>query len=279
MLRLHLSRCATNLRHARPRLFSAKPGDVAVLEGKPFKEVRIGVPREVADGEKRVASTPESVALLVKKGFKVSIQSGAGLPVSVRQRCGPHTGHGAMLRMGTVNDCTRPPVFVLPPSLQASFRDEYYAKAGADIVSDASAVLGADVVLKVRPPNLTSEVGLLKPGARLISYVQPAQNAALLDALVKQGTTAFAMDQASRAWLPDMPTCFRRLHLSLAGASLQIPRISRAQVFDALSSMSSIAGYRAVIEACAVYGRLLMGQITAAGRVQPSKARGARRVP
>lgn len=53
--------------------------------------------------------------------------------------------------------------------------------------------------------------------------------------------------------------------------SLQIPRISRAQVFDALSSMSSIAGYRAVVEACGVYGRLLMGQITAAGRVQPSK--------
>lgn len=64
-------------------------------------------------------------------------------------------------------------------------------------MSDVGAVLGADVVLKVRPPTLTSEVGLLKPGARLISYVQPAQNAALLDALVKQGTTAFAMDQAS----------------------------------------------------------------------------------
>lgn len=82
MLRLHLSRCAANLRHARPRLFSAKSGDVALLEGRPFKEIRIGVPREVADGEKRVASTPESVALLVKKGFKVSVQSGAGLPVS-----------------------------------------------------------------------------------------------------------------------------------------------------------------------------------------------------
>ena len=91
-------------------------------------------------------------------------------------------------------------------STQASFRDEYYKNAGADVTSDVAAVYGANVVLRVRPPSLKSagvpggsEVSLLKPGSRLISYIQPAQNAELLDSdalrVVAQRTTAFAMDQ------------------------------------------------------------------------------------
>ena len=86
--------------------------------------------------------------------------------------------------------------------LPSSFRDEYYKNAGADVTTDLASVYGADVVIKVRPPSLKtdavpggSEVGMLKPGARLISYVQPAQHPDLLESLVKQGTTAFAMDQ------------------------------------------------------------------------------------
>jgi len=114
----------------------------------------------------------------------------------------------------------------------------YYATAGAKIVPAAAEVLAADVVLKVRPPA-TAEVSHLTPGSALLSFIYPAQNAALLQSLAAQRTTTLAMDQ--------------------------VPRISRAQVFDALSSMSNIAGYRAVVEACNVYGRFLMGQVTAAG--------------
>ena len=144
------------------------------------------------------------------------------------------------------------------------------------MTADLASVYSADVVIKVRPPSLStnevpggSEVKLLKPGARLISYVQPAQNPDLLESLVKQGTTAFAMDQVSP--FPDSAPAVTFHPSPPSPVALQIPRISRAQVFDALSSMSSISGYRAVVEACNVYGRLLMGQITAAGRVQPSK--------
>ncbi len=90
------------------------------LEGKPFKEIRIGLPKEVADGEKRVAGTPESVALLVKKGFRVSVQQGAGKRGRLRL---PFTRPSQML-----------PPNRYSPGLAASFRDDYYTAAGAEVV-------------------------------------------------------------------------------------------------------------------------------------------------
>lgn len=92
----------------------------------------------------------------------------------------------------------------------------------------------------MRPP-LQSEIQLLKPDSKFISFLWPAQNKDIIDALAGRRVTSFGMEQ--------------------------VPRITRAQVFDALSSMSNIAGYRAVVEAATVFGRFFTGQITAAGKV------------
>jgi NAD(P) transhydrogenase subunit alpha len=127
----------------------------------------------------------------------------------------------------------------------AAFSDDAYRAAGARIVDDRRALwASADVVIKVRPPSL-EEAGQLKPGATLIGFVWPAQHAALLEALAARNATVLAMD------------C--------------VPRISRAQKLDALSSMANMAGYRAVIEAAQHFGRLFTGQITAAGKMPPAK--------
>lgn len=167
----------------------------------------IAVPREIHEGERRVAATPESVAQLIKLGYAVEVETGAGA--------------------------------------LASYTDDAYVKAGARIVGEAQALWReADIVIKVRPPAL-DEVQALKPGATLIGFVWPAQNAALLDALAAREATVLAMD------------C--------------VPRISRAQKLDALSSMANMAGYRAVIEAAQHFGRLFTGQITAAGKMPPAK--------
>jgi NAD(P) transhydrogenase len=125
----------------------------------------------------------------------------------------------------------------------AQFSDNDYSTAGASVV-DRTKALDCDVILKVRPP-LKEEVPEFKSGKTLISFVYPAQNKELVDYLAKQNVTLFAMD------------C--------------IPRISRAQVFDALSSMANIAGYKAVIEAANHFGRFFTGQITAAGKIPPAK--------
>ena len=125
----------------------------------------------------------------------------------------------------------------------ASFRDEDYLAAGATIGSDPYA---ADIVLKVRPPKVDAgELDGMKDGSTLISFLYPAQNRAIVDELKKRGITSFGMD------------C--------------IPRISRAQVFDALSSMANTAGYRAVLEASNAFPRFLTGQVTAAGKIPPGK--------
>lgn len=116
-------------------------------------------------------------------------------------------------------------------------------QAGAKIV-DRPTALGADTVIKIRPPSV-EEVPLLKSGGTLISLVHPARNTEVVDALQAHGSTTVAMD------------C--------------IPRISRAQVFDVLSSMANIAGYRAIVEAMNEFGRFFGGQITAAGRIPPAK--------
>merc|ERR1712226_1681943 len=125
----------------------------------------------------------------------------------------------------------------------SNFRDEDYAAAGANIVSKEAA-FAQDITLKLRQPSL-EEVALLRDEATLYSFLYPGQNPELLDAMAKKQLTAFGMD------------C--------------VPRISRAQVFDALSSMGNISGYRAVVEASNHFGRFFTGQITAAGKVPPAK--------
>ena len=127
----------------------------------------------------------------------------------------------------------------------SGFADADYAEAGAQVVPDASALLAvSDVVVKVRPPE-PSEVAALREGQTLISFLYPAQNAELLAQAAARGATVIAMDM--------------------------VPRISRAQKMDALSSMANIAGYRAVIEAAGSFGRFLQGQVTAAGKVPPAQ--------
>ena len=161
----------------------------------------IAVPREVRAGERRVAATPETVGQLLKLGFAVNVEAGAGL--------------------------------------RASFADNAYRETGAQVVSDTRALWAdADIVIKVRAPELNPELGLdeatlLKKGAMLISFIWPAQNPALLTQLADGGTSVLAMD------------C--------------VPRISRAQKLDALSSMANMAGYRAVIEAAQHFGALVAG--------------------
>jgi NAD(P) transhydrogenase subunit alpha len=175
--------------------------------------MKIGVPKEIYDGEMRVATTPDVIAQLLKLGFNVSVEAGAGAG--------------------------------------SNFDDEAYTKAGATAVADTRELWSsADIILKVRPPARnphlnTDEVDLLRDGQVLISFLWPAQNADLLDRLSKKGVTTLAMDS--------------------------VPRISRAQKMDALSSMANIAGYRAVIEAAQHFGRFFTGQITAAGRIPPAK--------
>lgn len=131
----------------------------------------------------------------------------------------------------------------------SSFADAVYIEAGATVAPNAAALYGqADVVLKVRQPIAMAgghEADLLKEGATLISFIWPAQNKELLDRLAARKVTVLAMDA--------------------------VPRITRAQRMDALSATANIAGYRAVIEAAAHFGRFFPGQVTAAGRVKPAQ--------
>lgn len=127
--------------------------------------------------------------------------------------------------------------------VKAKFKNVDYEQSGAR-VTDLASTFNSDIILKVRAPVL-QEMGHFRDGGTLISFLYPAQNKDLVDQLAKKNMTVFAMD------------C--------------IPRISRAQVFDALSSMANIAGYKAVIEAANHFGRFFSGQITAAGKVPPAK--------
>jgi NAD(P) transhydrogenase subunit alpha len=175
--------------------------------------MKIAVPKEVLAGERRVAATPDTVGRLRKLGFEVAIEAGAG--------------EGA------------------------SFPDELYRKAGAEVVADTRALWTAgDIVLKVQPPlphpSLgVHEVELARRGAFLVSFLWPARSGELIERLKAAGVDAFAMDA--------------------------VPRISRAQKLDALSSMANIAGYRAIVEAASRFGRFFTGQMTAAGKVAPAK--------
>ncbi|UGS40402.1 Re/Si-specific NAD(P)(+) transhydrogenase subunit alpha [Pseudocitrobacter corydidari] len=167
--------------------------------------MRIGVPKERWPQETRVAATPKTVEQLLKLGFSVAVESGAGK--------------------------------------LASFEDEAFTQAGAEIV-DGDNVWHADVILKVNAP-LEEEIALLNPGTTLISFIWPAQNPELMEKLAARSINVMAMDS--------------------------VPRISRAQSLDALSSMANIAGYRAIVEAAHEFGRFFTGQITAAGKVPPAK--------
>jgi len=123
--------------------------------------------------------------------------------------------------------------------------DAAYRAAGVEVVADAAALWqGAEVVVKVRPPE-PAEIARLRAGQTLIAFFMPAQNPALLEQARATGATVIAMDM--------------------------VPRISRAQKMDALSSMANLAGYRAVIEAANSFGRFFTGQVTAAGKIPPAK--------
>ena len=169
--------------------------------------MKVGIPSEVVAGERRVAASPKTTQRLLKQGFEVFIQSGAGL--------------------------------------HAKYSDKDFEEAGASILATNTDVYSkADIVLKVQPPT-PEEVVLMHEGTVLLSYLWPAQHQELMEKLAAQKVNAVAMDA--------------------------IPRISRAQKMDVLSSMANIAGYRAVIEGANHFGRFLNGQITAAGKVDPAK--------
>ena len=175
--------------------------------------MKLAVPRECRPGERRVAVTPENVSRLIKLGFSVAVEHDAGAA--------------------------------------ASFGDDNYVAAGAEVMADTRALWQAgDIVLKVQPPSLhpvlnVHEADLIREGGTLISFLYPGKNKETVDRLAARRATAIAVDQ--------------------------IPRITRAQKMDALSSMANIAGYRAVVEAASFYGRFFTGQMTAAGKVPAAK--------
>ena len=165
----------------------------------------IGIPRESLPGETRVAATPQTVGQLIKLGYEVVVEAGAGAA--------------------------------------SSFSDAAFTEAGAGVGS-AEQVWAADVVLKVNAPD-NAEIAALRDGATLIGLISPALKPELVEQLATRPITVLAMDA--------------------------VPRISRAQSLDVLSSMANIAGYRAVIEAANKFGRFFTGQVTAAGKVPPAK--------
>ena len=175
--------------------------------------MKLAVPRECRPGERRVAVTPENVARLIKMGFAVAVEHDAGAA--------------------------------------ASFGDDDYAAAGAELIADTRQLwLAGDIVLKVQPPAMhpllgVHEAELIREGGTLISFLYPGKHTDIVERLAARKATAIAVDQ--------------------------IPRITRAQKMDALSSMANIAGYRAVVEAASFYGRFFTGQMTAAGKVPPAK--------
>uniref|UniRef100_A0A4W3K0F9 NAD(P) transhydrogenase, mitochondrial n=1 Tax=Callorhinchus milii TaxID=7868 RepID=A0A4W3K0F9_CALMI len=176
-----------------------------------YKDLVVGIPKEIYKNERRVAVSPAGVQALVKQGFNVKVESTAG--------------EGA------------------------KFSDDQYQEAGA-IINDTKDVFGSDIVLKVRAPIFndvlgTHEADLLKERATLVSFIYPAQNADLMDKLSQRKASVLAMDQ--------------------------VPRVTIAQGYDALSSMANIAGYKAVVLAANHFGRFFTGQITAAGKVPPAK--------
>ena len=169
--------------------------------------MRLAVPKEIREGETRVAATPESVKKFKTLGLDVVVEAGAGAG--------------------------------------AKISDSDYAAAGAAIAPDAaSALKDADIVLKVRGPS-ASEISQIKSGAVLAALLAPHAEGEAISSLASQGVTAFAMEL--------------------------LPRISRAQSMDVLSSQANLAGYKAVIDAAAQYGRAMPMMMTAAGTIAPAR--------
>lgn len=169
--------------------------------------MKVSIPKELKDREKRVAVTPNMVKQLVTAGFECMIETGAGLG--------------------------------------ASFSDEQYEEAGASILTEKDKVYSyADVVLKVNAPS-AEEVLLMKPGSTLISLMYAYTNSPLVDACIKNNITGYALDA--------------------------VPRISRAQKMDVLSSQANLAGYKAVILGASEMGKIFPLMMTAAGTITPAK--------
>jgi NAD(P) transhydrogenase subunit alpha len=173
--------------------------------------MRIGVPKETAAGERRVALVPESCKKLKQVGFDIAVEAGAGL--------------------------------------QAGYADAGYRDVGATISSDPVSLLGsADIVLKVGPPSINGgrdEVAWLRSGAIYLGSLMPLRHLAEVRALAGRGVTAFATDA--------------------------IPRTTRAQSMDTLSSMANISGYKGVLLAAAELNKYFPMFMTAAGMVPPAK--------
>jgi H+-translocating NAD(P) transhydrogenase subunit alpha len=165
--------------------------------------MRLGVPKETAPGERRVALVPEAVGRLVGAGFEVAVERGAGEA--------------------------------------AAFPDEAFAEAGATLVGNA---FDADAVVKVQKPS-ASEVEALRDGSVLVAFLQPLTDPEGIERLGARGVIAFAMES--------------------------IPRITRAQPMDALSSQATVSGYKAVVLAAERLPRFFPMLMTAAGTVAPAK--------
>ena len=172
--------------------------------------MRIGVPKETAPRERRVALVPESVKKLIQAGYEITIESGAGE--------------------------------------DAGFADQAYREAGATLERDPAVTLGADILLKVNAPSTGAgrdEIGWMRPGAVYLGSLMPLRNLPVVRALAERKVTAFSTDA--------------------------IPRTTRAQAMDTLSSMANIAGYKGVLLAAAELNRYFPMLMTAAGMVPPAK--------
>ena len=175
--------------------------------------MKIGVLREIAAGETRVAIVPETVRRLVRDEHEVLVEAGAGAG--------------------------------------AFFDDEAYQSAGATVCADAGELCRqAELIVKINPPadaaGERDELAMLHSGVALVSLMDPATRGPLAEALARQGVTSFAMDA--------------------------MPRITRAQSMDVLSSMATVAGYKAVLLAAAAMGRMTPMLMTAAGTIKPATA-------
>lgn len=168
--------------------------------------MKIGVPKETKERENRVALTPDVVKALVKSGFEVSVENGAGV--------------------------------------NSFFSDSQYTEAGATLTDKGSVYKNSDILLKVNAPP-SEDISQMKKNAVLISFMWAATNSGLVDACCNAGISAFSMDA--------------------------VPRISRAQKMDALSSQANLGGYKAVLMAADTIGKILPMMTTAAGTIRPCK--------
>ncbi|MDY0009939.1 MAG: Re/Si-specific NAD(P)(+) transhydrogenase subunit alpha [Bdellovibrionales bacterium] len=168
--------------------------------------MKLAIGKESLSAEKRVAATAETVRKFIALGFDVVVETGAGLAAAVT--------------------------------------DDMYAQAGAKIAAAADVYKDADVILRVRHPEI-AEIQNMKSGALLLAQLSPYQEKETLKALAAQGVTAVSMEF--------------------------VPRITRAQTMDVLSSQANLAGYRAVLEGAAAFGRAFPMMMTAAGTIPPAK--------